>query len=118
MAREINLVCDFFFGFMDMNLPTDTVDLELTLRTVQGIYIYHKDHTVKTTILTPWSKSVTPFPSLRKKIKFFKEEGKGQTTLTWAPSDSAPTRPSKLLESMLQVRLGHDGPIITICPLY
>ena len=67
MAREINRVCDFFFGFMHMNLPIDTVDVELTLRTVQGIYIYCKDHTAETTIFTAWSKSVTPFPSLRKR---------------------------------------------------
>ena len=80
---------------MCMNLPIDTVNMELTLRMVQGIYIYHKDHTVETTIFTPWSKSVTPFPSLRKKVKAFKEESKGQMTLTWAPSDSAPTRPSQ-----------------------
>ena len=95
MARRINLVCDFSIGIMHMNLPIDTVDVELTHRTVQGIYIYHKDHTVETTIFTPWSKSVTPFPSLRKKIKASKEESKGQMTLTWAPSDSTPTRPSK-----------------------
>ena len=96
MAREINLVCDFFFGFMCTNSPIDTVDMELTLRMVQGIYIYCKDHTMETTIFTAWSKSVIPFPSLRKKIKAFKEESKGQTTLTWTPSDSAPTRPSKI----------------------
>ena len=60
MVREINPVCDFFFIFMHMNLPIDTVNMELTLRIVQGIYIYHKDHTVETTIFTPWGKSVTP----------------------------------------------------------
>ena len=93
MTREINLVCNFFFGFMRTNLPTNTVDVELTLRTVQGIYICHKDHTMETTIFTPWSKSVIPFPSLRKKIKAFKEDSKGQMTLTWTPSDSTPARP-------------------------
>ena len=45
MARQVNLVCNFFFGFMHTNLPVDTVDIELTLRTVQEIYIYRKDHT-------------------------------------------------------------------------
>ena len=114
MAREINPVCDFFFSFMHTNLPIDTIDVELTLRTVQGIYIYCKDHTVETTIFTPWSKSVTPFPSFRRKIKAFKEESKGQTTLTWTPSDSNQISPPKLLESMPQARLGHDGPIVTI----
>ena len=96
MAREINLKSNFFSGFMCTNLPANTVDVELTLRMVQGIYIYHKDHTAETTIFTPWSKSVIPFPSLRKKIKAFKEDSKGQMTLTWTPSDSTPTKPPKI----------------------
>ena len=74
MARETNPVCNFFFGFMHTNLPTD---MELTIRMVQGIYIYCKDHTAESTIFTPWSKSVTPFPSLRKKIKASKEDSNG-----------------------------------------
>ena len=96
MAGEVNPVCNFFLGFMHTNLPIDTVDVELTLRMVQGIYIYCKDHTMETTIFTPWSKNVMPFPSLRKNIKAFKEESKGQMTLTWTPPDSAPTRLSKI----------------------
>ena len=68
MAREISLVCDFIFGSNCTSLLTDTVDVELTIRTVKGIYMYHKDHTVEMTIFTPWSKSVIPFPSLRHKI--------------------------------------------------
>ena len=96
MAREINPVCNFFFGFMHTNLPIHTVDVKLTLRTVQGIYIYYKDHNAETTIFIPWSKSVIPFHSLRKKIKAFKEESKGQMTLTWTPSDSTLTRPPKI----------------------
>ena len=80
MAGEINPVCNFFLGFMHTNLPADMVDMELTIRTVQGIYRYHKDHTTEPTILTQWSKSVTLFPSLRKKIKAFKEDSGGQST--------------------------------------
>ena len=95
MAREVNLVCDFFFGFMCANLSADTVDLELTLRIVQGIYIYRKDHTTETTIFTLWSKNVIPFPSLRKKIKAFQEDTRGQTTSPWMPLDSTPTNPPK-----------------------
>ena len=72
------------------------VDIELTIRTVQGMYIYHKDHTAESTIFTPWSKSVTPLPSLRKKIKAFKEDCQGQTTLTWVPLVSTPTKPPRI----------------------
>ena len=77
MAREINLVCDFLFGFMCTNLFTDMVDVELTIMMVQGIYIYHKDHMAESTIFTLWSKSVTPFPSLRSKVKAFEEDTRG-----------------------------------------
>ena len=114
MAREINLVFDFFFGFMHTNLPIDTVDVELTFRMVQGIYIYCKDHSAETNIFALWSKSVTSFPSLKKKIKAFKEESKGQMTLTWMPSDSTPVKPLKLPESTPRARLGLDGLIVTI----
>ena len=82
MAREINPVYNFFFQFMHTKLPADVVDVELIITMVQGIYIYHKDHTAKSTDFTQWSKSVTPFPSLRKKIKAFKEDSREQLTLS------------------------------------
>ena len=65
MAREINPVCDFIFGSIHMHLLTDMVDVELTIRTVKGIYTYHKDHTVESMIFSSWSKRLIPFPSLR-----------------------------------------------------
>ena len=67
MAREISLVCHFICGSICTSLLTDTVDVELSIKTVKGIYTYHKDHTVELTIFTLWSKSVIPFPSLRHK---------------------------------------------------
>ena len=65
MAREINPVCDFIFGSIYMSLLMDTVDVELTIRTVKGIYTYHKDHTAESMIFSLWSKTIIPFPSLR-----------------------------------------------------
>ena len=96
MANEINSVCDIFPGFMHTNLPEYIVDVELTIRMVQGIYIYHKNHTAESTIITPWSKSATPFPYLRKKIKAFKEHSKGQMTLTWVPLVSTLTKTPRI----------------------
>ena len=82
MAREVSPVCNFIFGSTCMCLPTDTVDVELTIRTVKGIYTYHhKDHTVESIIFTPWSKSVIPFPSLRCKIQAFKDDNRQQATM-------------------------------------
>ena len=114
MAREINPVCDFFFSFMYTNLPADMVDVELTIRMVQGIYIYCKDPTVESTIFTLWSKSLTPFPSLRKKIKAFKEDSKGKMTLTWVVLVCTPTKPPRNPRNVPQTRLELNGLITTI----
>ena len=54
---------------------------------------------MEATIFTPWGKSVIPFPSLRKKIKAFKEDSSRQMTLTWnnnmMPQSPTPSKPSK-----------------------
>ena len=53
MAREISPVCDFSFGSIWTGLLTDTVDVELTIRMVKGIYMYRKDHMAKSTVFSP-----------------------------------------------------------------
>ena len=65
MAREINPVCNIIFSSIHACLLIDTVDVELTIRMVKGIYTYHKDHTTESMVFSPWSKTVIPFPSLR-----------------------------------------------------
>ena len=118
MAREINLVCDFFFDFVCTNLPSDMVDVELMVRMVQGIYTYRKDHTVESTIFTLWSKNMIPFPSLRRKIKAFKENNRRPMTTVWnnnvMPQFSAPSKPPKTPENMPQAKSELSGLIITI----
>ena len=69
MAHEISLICDFLFGSIRTNLLMDTVNIELTVWMVKGIYTYGKDHTMESMIFPTWSKKVTPFPSLRHKIQ-------------------------------------------------
>ena len=64
MAREISPICNFIFGSIWTGLPMDTVDVELTVRMVKGIYTYRKDHTAKSTMFLPWSRTIIPFPSL------------------------------------------------------
>ena len=85
----------YFQLFTDM-LNMDTVDIELTIRTVKGIYTYHKDHPVESTVFSPWSKSVIPFPSLRCKIQAFQDDNFKQT-MAWnsgtTPQFSTPTKP-------------------------
>ena len=69
MAREIGPVCDFIFRSIRTSLLMETVDVDLTIQIVKGIYTYRKDHTAESMKFTPWSKEVIPFPSLRQKIQ-------------------------------------------------
>ena len=76
MAREISLVCDFMFGSICTGLPMDTVDMELMIRTVKGIYTYRKDHTAESMVFSPRSRTIILFPSLHKKIQAFQDENR------------------------------------------
>ena len=66
-----------------MTLPTDIVDIEVTVWMDKGIYMYRKDHTMESTVFTPWSKKVTPFPSLRHKIQAYKDDQRDDKVLQW-----------------------------------
>ena len=64
-----------------------TVDVELTVRMVKGIYIYIKDHITESMVFSPWSRSIIPFPSLCKKIQAFQDENR--QTSAWNKSHAA-----------------------------
>ena len=85
----------YFQLFMYM-FTSRHIGVELTIRMVKGIYTYHKDHTVESTVFSPWSKSVIPFLSLRWKIQAF-QDGNAKQTTTWnsamTPQFSAPPKP-------------------------
>ena len=96
MAREISLVCNFIFRSICTSLPTDTVDIELTIRMVKGIYAYRKDRIAKFMVFSPWSRTLIPFPSLHRKIQAFQDETR--QAMAWdinnaMPHFSAPPRP-------------------------
>ena len=99
MAREINPVCNFIFGSICTGLPTDMVDVELTIRMVKGIYTYCKDHTMESTVFSPWSKTIIPFPSLRWKIQAHKNDARQAIIMTWNNGTmlqfSTPQKPSQ-----------------------
>ena len=98
MAREISPICDFIFGSLHTCLLTDMVDVELAIRMGKGIYTYCKDHTVESTVFSPWSKSVIPFPSLRHKIQAFLDDNSKQKMIwnsSTMPKFSAPPRPHR-----------------------
>ena len=90
MAREI---CNFIFRSIQTGLLTDTVDLDLTIRMVKGIYMYRKDHTAKSTVFSPWSRTIIPFPSLCKKIQVYQDENR--QTLAWNKGHATPYFPTQ-----------------------
>ena len=69
MAREISPVCDFIFRSIRTGLPTDTVDVELMVRMVKGIFTYRKDHTAESMVFSPWSRTVIPFSHCKGKYR-------------------------------------------------
>ena len=81
MACEISPICDLLFRSIRTSLPMDTIDAELTVWMVKGIYTYRKDHTVESMIFTLRSKKVIPFPSLRHKIQAYQDDKRGETEL-------------------------------------
>ena len=96
MAREISPMCDFIFGFICMSLLTDTVDVDVMIRMVEGIYTYRKDHTAESMVFSPWRRTMIPFPSLQRKIQAFQD--KSRQMMTWnnnntMPQFSAPSKP-------------------------
>ena len=88
MAREISLVCNFIFGSFCMTLPTDTMDMELMIMTVKGIYTYRKDHTAESMVFLPWSRTMVPFPLLCRKIQAFQSESR--QTMVWDNNNAMP----------------------------
>ena len=88
MAREISLVSDFIFISISTGLPMDTVDVELMIRTVKGIYTYRKDHTAESMVFSQWSRTVIPFPSLHRKIQAFQDENR--QVMAWDNNNAMP----------------------------
>ena len=74
MACDLKPSCDSLFGYFCCALPEDTIDIELTVRTVKGIHTFWKDHTTQSTTCSPCSRQMKPFPSLCRKIQALKEE--------------------------------------------
>ena len=93
MAREISPICNFIFRSIRTGLPTDMVDVELIIRTIKGIYTYRKDHVAKSTVFSPWSGTVIPFPSLCKKIQAYQDENR--QTSAWNKGHAAPYFPAQ-----------------------
>ena len=112
MAREISPVCDLIFDSICTSLLTDTVDMELMIKTVKGIDTYRKDQMAESTVFSPWSRTITPFPCYAGKYKPSKMKvGRQQHGIITMPCLTflSLLSPNIILESTPQVRPGLDG---------
>ena len=90
MACLLQPECNFLHGFFRCKLPTEVLDVEVKITSMQGIHIFRRDWTMQVIKCTPWSTRLHPQPMIIKKMKTFLEvEGKmGQ-----APAPASQFRP-------------------------
>ena len=55
--------------------------------------MYRKDHMAESTVFSPWSRNVIPFPSLHKKIQVYQDENR--QTSAWNKGHAAPYFPTQ-----------------------
>ena len=74
MACKLNSQCNFICGFFECNLPEDTIDVEVTVRTPKGVHNFRRDHATQSSMCSPWGLQVKPFPLLVRKMEVHMEE--------------------------------------------
>ena len=76
MACILQPKCNFLHGFFRCHLPVETVDDEVKITLIQGIYMFRRDRTCQIIKCNPWSTRLHPHPSLIKKMRtYLKLEG-------------------------------------------
>ena len=74
MNFHIRAQCDFLCHSFCCALPEDTIDVEVTIWTVDDIHTYRRDRMTQAASYSTSSRQVKPFPSLRKKISEYQGE--------------------------------------------
>ena len=82
MASQINLVCDFASGYLQCDLPENTVDIDLKIHTIRGIHTYKEDCHSCANRFRPWGIYVMPFEPLKEKMAKFMRQREAATTTT------------------------------------
>ena len=77
-----------------MSTAEDTIDIEITVRTLKGIHTFRKDLAMQSSMCSPWYSQIRPFPSLLRKM-----EEKRNTANPFSPTGRYPNRPSTSLFS-------------------
>ena len=77
MACILRLEYNFLNGYFGCLLPVEMVDVEVKMKTMQGIHVFQRDRTSQIIKCNPLSTRLHPYPSLIQKMKmYFELEGK------------------------------------------
>ena len=71
MASKITPKMGSSFGYLRCNLPKDTIDIDLKIHTLRGIYPYKKGRSSDVNRYNPCGIEITPLPSLKKNMTKF-----------------------------------------------
>ena len=63
--------CDLMYGFLKCALPEDTIDVDLKVCMLKGIYTFKKDYKSQTSKSSLCRAEVQPYPTLRKRMVEF-----------------------------------------------
>ena len=97
MACILKPECNFLHGYFRYLLHIETVDIEVKIKMMRGIYMFRRDWTTQAISCNPWSMSCHPYASLIRKMKTYLElEGKlGNqpcTNVFWPNTNSLPRK--------------------------
>ena len=82
MNFNIRAESNFVFHNIYCALPKDMIDIEVSIRIVDGIHTWRRDRTSQTALYSSWNRQVNLFPCLRKKIAEYQEEKKSFHPIT------------------------------------
>ena len=75
MAFFLRLECNFLNRYVMCLLPVEKVDIEVKVKTVQGIHMFWRDRTSQIIKCNPWSTRLHPYP-IQKMKTYLELEGK------------------------------------------
>ena len=73
MACILHPECNFLHKYFMCQLPVETVDMEVKVKTMQAIHTFRRDRTSQLFRCSPWGTKLCPYPSLIWKMKTYLE---------------------------------------------
>ena len=73
MACVLTLQCNFPYGYFWCQLPEDTIDVEVSVRTMKSIHSVRRDCFTQLISYKPWTQNHHPYPSPTRKMRTYLE---------------------------------------------